>query len=313
MTGRIQRVAVIGAGTMGNGIALWFAKAGLQVRLRDVSAEVLGRARRTQEASLKALAAGGAVPEADVLGILGRLHPTTDVREAVADAEFVLEAAPEDLAVKRALFAEFEGAAPPGVPLASNTSGISIGRIAEGLRSPERVVGMHWWNPPHVVRVIEIVRGERTGEAAYQATRDLVVQIGKKPVVCRKDVPGFLGNRILYALLREALHCYEQGIGTAEDIDTMVREAFALKLAFMGPMALLDLAGVDIYHSVAQYLNGNLCTGSEVSAAAVDMVREGHLGLKTGKGFYDYANVNIPDLMQRRGQQMAGLLKLMGP
>ncbi len=310
---RIERVAVLGAGTMGNGIALWFAKAGLHVRLRDVKQEFLDRARQTQENTLKAMAAGEAVVEAEIPAILGRIRPTIHVGEAVGDAEFVVEAVPEEVELKRKTFAEGEAAAPPGIPLASNTSGISISQIAEGVKDPARVVGMHWWNPPHVVRVVEIIRGNRTGEAAFQATRDLVIQVGKKPVICQKDVPGFLGNRILYALLREALYCYENGIGTAEDIDTMVREAFALKLAFMGPMALLDLAGLDIYHNVAQYLNGTLCNGREVAPTVVEMVKKGALGLKTAKGFFDYSRVNIPGLMKERGQQMAGLLKLMGP
>jgi 3-hydroxybutyryl-CoA dehydrogenase/5-formyl-3-hydroxy-2-methylpyridine 4-carboxylate dehydrogenase len=312
LMGRIERVAVVGAGTMGGGIALWLAKAGLQVRMRDTSREVLDRARQAQESTLKAMAAAGAVNETGAPAILGRIHPTTRLAEAVGDAEFVLEAAPEVLDLKRALFAEMEAAAPPGIPLASNTSGISITRLAAGARDPARVVGMHWWNPPHVVRVIEIVRGDGTGEAAFRATRELVVAIGKKPVVCQKDVPGFLGNRILYALLREALHCYEQGIGTAEDIDTMVREAFALKLAFMGPMALLDLAGLDVYHNVAQYLNADLCSGGEVSRTVARLVAQGALGLKTCKGFYEYSRAGIPDLARQRGQQMAGLLKLMG-
>ena len=311
--GRVERVAVIGAGTMGNGIALWFAKAGLQVRMLDVKDEFLDRARQTQENTLGAMAAGGAVAAGEIPVILGRFRPTTDVGEAVRDAEFVVEAVPEELELKRKTFAEVDAAAPAGVPLASNTSGISIGQIAEGVKDPARVVGMHWWNPPHVVRVIEIVRGNKTGEAAFQATHDLVAQIGKKPVVCQKDVPGFLGNRILYALLREALYCYENGIGTAEDIDTMVREAFALKLAFMGPMALLDLAGLDIYHNVAQYLNANLCHGKEVSPTVVEMVQKGRLGLKTAEGFFDYSTVRIPDLAKQRGEKMAGLLRLMGP
>lgn len=311
--GQIGRVTVIGAGTMGNGIALWLAKAGLRVRLRDIRQDCLDRAREAQEGTLQAMAAGGAVPEAEVAAILARIAPTTDLGEAVRDADFVLEAVPEELELKRATLREIEAKAPAAIPLASNTSGISIGRIAEGVKEPGRVVGMHWWNPPHVVRVIEIIRGNQTAEPTFQATRDLVVRIGKKPVVCQRDVPGFLGNRILYALLREAMYCYEQGIGTAEDIDTMVREAFALKLAFMGPLALLDLAGIDIYHNVARYLNASLCDAKEASPTAADMVKTGTLGLKTGRGFYDYRGVSVPGLVRERGRQMAGLLKLMGP
>jgi 3-hydroxyacyl-CoA dehydrogenase len=297
---------------MGNGIALWLARAGLTVRMRDVAPDVLDRARRTQEQTLRAMATGGAVPEGEIGAILGRLLPTTSLAEAVGDADFVIEAVPEVLDLKRTTFAAVEAAAPVGAPLASNTSGISITEIAAGMGDPSRVIGMHWWNPPHVVRVVEIIRGNRTGEATFRATRDLVVQVGKKPVVCQKDVPGFLGNRILYAMLREALHCYEEGIGTAEDIDAMVREAFALKLAFMGPMALLDLAGMDIYQSVAQYVNPHLCNAAAASPTAVEMVQRGTLGIKTGKGFYDYTNVSLADLATRRGQQMAGLLKLIG-
>ena len=308
---KIQRVAVIGTGTMGSGIALWFAKAGLDVVMRDVEATFLDRARKTQAQVLKNLTAAGVVsPEAEK-EIPGRIHTTTDLAEAVEGAHFVLEAVPEKLELKRSIFGELERVAPSDIPLASNTSGISISLIADGVSNPSRVVGMHWWNPPHVVRVIEVIRGEKSSDSVVEMTRSLVEQIGKKPVMVKKDVPGFLGNRILYALLREAVDCYEKGVADAADIDLLVSEAFALKLAFMGPMALLDLAGVDVYHDVSQYLHADLCDRKDVSPTVAEKVAKKELGLKTGKGFYDYSNTSIPDLVKKRGVQMGALLNLM--
>ncbi len=307
----IRKVAVIGAGTMGNGIALWFAKAGLGVSFRDVDHEFLNQARKTQAETLKALSAAGAVAEGEEEAIRGRIRGTTDMAEALEGVDFVLEAVPEALELKRSVFAELEMVAPPGIPLASNTSGISISLIAEGVKDPSRVVGMHWWNPPHVVRVIEVIRGRGTSDATVEATQALVEQIGKKPVLVKKDVPGFLGNRILYALLREAMYCYEQGVADAKDIDLLVSEAFASKLAFMGPMALLDLAGLDVYHNVSQYLHEGLCDAKEVSRTIAEKLARNELGLKTKKGFYDYSDVDIPELMRKRSAQMEALLNLM--
>ena len=307
----IRKVAVIGTGIMGNGIALWFAKAGLGVSLRDVDQEFLDRARKTQDETLKALSAAGAVAEGEEEAIRGRIRGTTDLAEALEGVDFVLEAVPEALELKRSVFAELEMVAPPGIPLASNTSGISISLIAEGVRDPSRVVGMHWWNPPHVVRVIEVIRGRKSSDAVVETTRALVERIGKKPVMVKKDVPGFLGNRILYALLRETMYCYEQGVADAEDIDLLVSEAFALKLAFMGPMALLDLAGLDVYHDVSRYLNAELCDSKGVSPTVAGRVAKSELGLKTKKGFYDYSDVDIPALMGKRSAQMEALLNLM--
>ncbi|MFQ5694267.1 MAG: 3-hydroxyacyl-CoA dehydrogenase family protein [Nitrospinota bacterium] len=307
----IGKVAVIGTGTMGNGIALWFAKAKLDVSMRDVEQRFLDRARASQSQTLRALSAAGVVAKGDVEAIQARIKGTTDLAEALQDADFVLEAVPEDLELKRSVFGELEKLAPPEIPLASNTSGISISFIAEGLQDASRVVGMHWWNTPHVVRVIEVIRGRTSSDAAVETVRALVERIGKKPVMVKKDVPGFLGNRILYALLREAMDCYEKGVAEAEDIDLLVSEAFALKLAFMGPMALLDLAGLDIYHDVSKYLNADLCDTKSVNPTVAEKVGERELGLKTGKGFYDYSKVNIAELMKRRGEQMAALLKIM--
>ncbi|MFQ5915104.1 MAG: 3-hydroxyacyl-CoA dehydrogenase family protein [Nitrospinota bacterium] len=307
----IRRIAVIGAGTMGSGIALCFAKSGLEVSLRELEPVLLERARNAQAETLKALAAAGAITEEDLERVPARIRGTTDLREALEGVDFVLEAVPEDLEVKRSVFGEVERLAPPGIPLASNTSGISISLIGEGVRDASRIVGMHWWNPPHVVRVIEVIRGRTSSDAAVETVRALVERIGKKPVMVKKDVPGFLGNRILYALLREALYCYEQGVADARDIDLIVSEAFALKLAFMGPMALLDLAGLDVYHDVSQYLHADLCETKEVSPTIAEKVAKKELGLKTKKGFYDYADVNLADLMQKRSAQMGALLKLM--
>jgi 3-hydroxybutyryl-CoA dehydrogenase/5-formyl-3-hydroxy-2-methylpyridine 4-carboxylate dehydrogenase len=159
---------------------------------------------------------------------------------------------------------------------------------------------MHWSNPPHLIPVIEIIRGERTGDSVVAATREVVERLGMLPVVVQRDVPGFVENRILYAIMREALHLLEEGIATPEDIDTITRWGIGYKLAVIGPLELLDVAGLDIYHSVASYLNADLSSRTDVSPLVRQKVAAGELGIKTGKGLFAYTAESIPPLMQRR-------------
>jgi 3-hydroxybutyryl-CoA dehydrogenase/5-formyl-3-hydroxy-2-methylpyridine 4-carboxylate dehydrogenase len=161
---------------------------------------------------------------------------------------------------------------------------------------------MHWSNPPHLIPVIEIIRGERTGDEAVETTRQIVERLGMLPVVVKRDVPGFVENRILYAIMREALHLLEEGIATPEDIDTITKWGIGYKLAVIGPLELLDVAGLDIYHSVASYLNADLSGRTDVSPLVREKVAAGELGIKTGKGLFSYTPQGIPPLMQRRMQ-----------
>ena len=299
-TDAVTTVAVVGAGTMGPGMSAVFASHGFDVRLADIKPDVLERAKATVEVVYKTLIGGGLLSAADADAGRGRLRYTTDVREAVRGAGFVVEAIPERLGLKQQFFAEAEREVSPEAILASNTSGIPITKLGEAVARPERVVGMHWSNPPHLIPVVEVIRGERTSQATVDATRRIVERVGMIPVVVRRDVPGFVENRILYAIMREALHLLEEGIASAEDIDTITRWGIGYKLAVIGPLELLDVAGLDIYDSVASYLNADLSRRADVSPLIKRKVEAGELGIKTGRGLFEYTPDGIAALMQRR-------------
>jgi 3-hydroxyacyl-CoA dehydrogenase len=297
-----QVTAVIGAGTMGPGMAAVLARAapeGSQVRLHDTSPDALDRATSACELASNAL---------DRLGIPrnsgGEIAFETDLRTALDHATLVLETIPEDLALKQRVIAGMEGHLTPDAIIATNTSGIPVSQIAATMRHPERFVGMHWSNPPHLVPMIEVVPGERTAKATTAAITNVITGIGYQPII-ENEVPGFVENRILYAILRECLSLVERGIISTEDLDTCVRWGIGYKLAVIGPMRLLDLAGLDIYSSVASYLNPDLSASTGVPEMITERTKAGRLGMKTGGGIYSYTQEQVA---QRRAEIADGLI-----
>ena len=295
-----QIVAVVGAGTMGPGIAATIASHGFNVRLYDIQPESLERSRNTVDIIYETLLASGFLTQDQVAQGNEGLEFTLDLKEALEGVDFVIETIPEDMDVKQSFFRQAEQMVPEKTILASNTSGIPITKLAEACRHPGRVIGMHWSNPPHIIPVIEVIRGAKTEDATVAAIRELTERVQMIPVDVLRDVPGFVENRILYAIMREALHLLDQEVASAEDIDAIVKWGIGYKLSVIGPLELLDMAGLDIYHSVASYLNADLNASSEVSAIVRDKVAKGELGIKTGKGLFEYRSDEIPALMQRR-------------
>ncbi len=300
----ISTVALVGAGTMGPGMAVVFAGHGFDVRLADIKPEILERARTTVDGVCKILLGGGMLTAEQAEAARTRIAYALDIGDAVRGAGVVVEAIPERLDLKQRFFAEVEPQVAVDTILASNTSGIPITELGKAVRHPERLVGMHWSNPPHLIPVIEIIRGERTSEATVEAVRRVVARLDMIPVLVRRDVPGFVENRILYAIMREALHLLEEGIASAEDIDTIVKWGIGYKLAVIGPLELLDVAGLDIYHSVASYLNADLSNRRDVSPLIRQKVEAGELGIKTGRGLFAYTPEQIPQLVQRRMRRL---------
>ncbi len=299
----VRRAAVIGAGTMGPGMGAVLAWAGIDTALYDVSSDALERARAgvaAAEAVLDRLDA----PRRE--GGLVRLE--SELPAALAGADFVLEAVPERLELKQEVFQELERYVDDEAVLASNTSGIPITRIAALCRRPQRVVGMHWSNPPHLIPMIEVIPGDRTAPEVVEATCALVRSLGYHPVV-EKEVPGFVENRILYAILRECLDLVDRGIIDPRSLDLNVRWGIGYKLAVIGPMELLDMAGLDIYHAVGSYLNRDLCTSGEVSRTVRDLVEQGRLGMKTGAGIYEYTADEVEELRARRAARLVAVRK----
>ena len=306
----IRTVAIVGAGTMGPDVAAIFARHGYPVRLNDVNPAALERAAGAVEAAFATLFEGGLMTSADCQAARPRVSYTLDRAEAVAGADFVLEAVPEKLDLKRDLFRDLEAQVRPDTILASNSSGIPIGRIAEAVQRPERVIGTHWLNQPHVIPVIEVVQGPTTAEATSSATLDLLRRVGMLPVLIRGNLPGFVHNRILFAVYREVLHMLEQGLVSAGDIDNVTKWAVGPKLTAIGPFEMLDVAGLDTYQNIAQYLNPELSAGGQVSPAVRERVERGDLGLKTGKGMFDYPTGQTAALMRQRRQLMLNIVRL---
>jgi 3-hydroxyacyl-CoA dehydrogenase len=299
----LRRAAVIGTGTMGPGMGAVLARAGLQTALYDVSAEALERAQ------------AGVALASDVLDRLeaprrdgGDMRYESDLTAALEGADVVIEAVPEKLELKKEVFADVERHVAPDAILASNTSGIPITQIATACEHPERVVGMHWSNPPHLIPMIEVIPGEKTDPSVVEATSELVRSFGYHPVV-EAEVPGFVENRILYAILRECLDLVDRGIIDFEGLDLNVRWGIGYKLAVIGPMELLDMAGLDIYENVGSYLNKDLSTASEVSRTIRDLTEKGRLGMKTGGGIYDYTPEEIDAKRRERAAKLVAVRK----
>jgi 3-hydroxybutyryl-CoA dehydrogenase len=281
-----MRVAVIGAGIMGSGIGQLAAMHGHDVRLRDVGEAPLQKAGAAIDRSLDRFAKKGTLTAEDAAGARDRLALTTDLGEAVADADVVVEAVPEILDLKREVFAEIVAKAPADAVLGTNTSQLSITSIASQLGdAAPRVVGMHFFNPPVLMRLCELIRGLETSDDSIERARAFAEGIGKTVVVCQKDSPGFITSRA-YAILRlECLRMLEEGVATAEDIDT------AMKLGFnfpMGPLELGDFNGLDTYLHAIESLERVFGDRFKPTVSLRNMVASGRLGQKAGHGFYRY-------------------------
>lgn len=299
-----QKITVVGSGIMGPGIAAVFARSGADVTVYDIVQEALDRAAdgvKFAQGVLDKL--GGAEGERQ-----GELSFTTDLNEALAGTEFVLEAVPEREDLKKQVLGQIEGIVGPEVVIASNTSGIPITKLADGMAHPERIVGMHWSNPPHVIPLIEVVPGEATSEATRDAVIELANSFGYEAVI-EKEVPGFVENRILYAVMREALALVDEGVISKEDMDICVRWGIGFKFAVVGPMRLLDMAGLDTYNNVASYLNRDLSKTDGVPQIITDNVEAGTFGFKSGKGLFEYGE---GDVAAKRAQIVSQLIQVRG-
>ena len=290
----LRKIAVLGAGVMGHGIAQIAAMSGYDVSMRDISQEILDRALENIRRSLDKLVSKGRLSREDAEETLSRIRPTLSLREAVEDADFVIEAVPEDLELKRRIFREVEEVTSKQPVLASNTSSLSITEIAEALDRPEKVVGMHFFNPPVIMRLVEVIPGEKTSKETVELAMDLARRLGKTPVLVRKDSPGFIVNRVLIPYLNEAAKMLDRGEAGVLEIDS----AMQFKAGFpIGPFLLSDLIGIDILYHILEVFKEKLGPFYRPADSIQRLYREGKLGRKTGEGFYSYrgGQPNIPE------------------
>lgn len=283
----VSEAGVVGAGEMGPGIALTLARHDVEVVLVDQSQEMLDDAVEQLESVSGVLVEREVLTKTEADAALGRIRPATEL-SVLADAEYVTEAVTEDVAVKREVFSTLDGICDDDVVLASNTSSLDIDDIAAATSRPEQVIVTHWMNPPWVVPVVEVVVGERTTEATEAFVVDLLEDVGKSPAVLNEVVPGYLINRMNFALAREALHLMERGVVGKEAIDTLFTDAFGPRYTLMGPIEMLDLFGHDTNLAIGEYLYPDLCDDDEPSELIANLVDRGDLGVKSGRGFYEY-------------------------
>jgi 3-hydroxyacyl-CoA dehydrogenase len=305
----VRKVTVVGAGLMGHGIAQVFAQAGYNVYLRDIKQEFLTNALNRIRENLQKLASAGVIRNSDVDATLSRIKTTLDMKEALSATDIMIEAATENLELKKQIFQEASKLSPVHTILASNTSGLPIAGLATSTDRPGKVIGTHFWNPPYLLRAVEIVKGTSTTDETVQVMRELLERVGKKPVVVKKDIPGQIGIRILYAMIREAMSLVEKDVASPEDIDTVVKEALGTRLPVVGVLELADLSGIDLVLMVSKRLFKDLDNSSEPSKFLENMVASGRTGIKSSKGFYDWTPQSIAATIKKRDEHLVKILK----
>ncbi len=300
-----MKIAIIGMGSMGSGMAARLARGGHRVRTFDVAPAAIERAK----AMLPLI--GNALDGLEVADQGGKLTFSATLQETVTGANLVIENVPETVEAKAEVYAALDALIGSDVLVASDTSGIPITKLQAHISHPGRFVGMHWSNPPHIIPMIEVIAGEQTESATVATIQDLIRSLGLLPVTLKRDLPGFVENRVLYALLRECVDLVEQGVINPEDLDICVTWGIGYKLSVVGPMRLLDMAGLDIYQSVASFLNAELCGRTDVSPIVTKSTEKGHIGMKSGRGLFDYSPEDLANLPRERGAKLVAVRRVL--
>ncbi|MEW5912765.1 MAG: 3-hydroxyacyl-CoA dehydrogenase family protein [Thermodesulfobacteriota bacterium] len=307
----MKKVAVIGAGTMGHGLAMVFALGGYQVALNDLSPEILGKSRSLIKANLDTLAEAGMFDAAQREEVADqRISYTSDLGQAVDGAGFVVEAVVENPEVKKKLFSELDRLAPPEAILASNTSYLDIFKFVETKR-PDKVLITHWFAPPHIVPLVEIVVGPQTSEESVQTVKRMHDDMGKTTIVIRKFLPGFVGNRMQAALGLEIFRLLDEGYVTPEDLDKAAKAGFGLRIPILGVVKRMDFAGLDLVQAVLKNRSYQPPEIKGRSQIIDDLVGRGRRGVKDGAGFYEYGGRSSEEIMHERDLKLLKLRKFL--
>lgn len=305
-----KQAAVIGSGVMGHGIAQEYALAGYTVSLYDLTEELLRKAKNSVESSLSLLVREQVITEQAKRDALERIVLTSDLDAAAAEADIITEAIPEVIELKWELFAKLEQAAKPEAVIASNTSTFSIARLIEQAKTPHRFIITHFFNPAQLVPLVEIVRHEKTADEVVAAVMDIIAGLGKSPVLLKKDVPGFIANRLQAALMREAFALLKDGVADAREIDTVMKDGIGFRWAFVGPIETADFGGLDTWKRVIDNLAPVLDDSQKAPALIEELVAKGELGTKTGSGIYSYAETSVEAILKERDEQFIRLAKM---
>ncbi len=301
---------MIGAGLMGHGIAQVFALSGRDVFLNDANPDSLSRARAGIAANLDLFAREGVISRAEGEMALGHIHLEPDLAAAVARAEYITEVVFEDLAVKQEVFTRLDALAAPEVIIASNTSGLSANGIVRDVKRRAQCLVTHFWNPPHILPLVEVVRNDQTSDSTVATVTQLLRAIGKVPVVVQKDIPGQIGNRLQYALFREAVALVQSGVCSPEDVDTVIKMSFGRRLSTIGILETVDVNGTSLWADISHYLFRELDTSDDTLPYHQDLIRRGRTGVRAGAGFHDWPAERLAETLGRRDAELLRWLKL---
>ena len=290
---QFKTIAVIGAGLMGHGIAQIFALKGHRVCLSDIDASMLEKALENIRASLTLFAKEQLISQDEIEPALARIQTTTSMDQAAKTADIVIEAVSENLELKQSIFKSLDQICGPETILCTNTSVISITQIASKALNRARIVGTHFWNPPHLIPLVEVIPGDDTDSGVVETICSILSDVGKHPVRVKRDVPGFVGNRLQHALWREAISIVDQGIADPCVVDEVVKMGFGIRLPVLGPLENVDLVGLDLTHAIHDYILKHLDASSEPAPILKEKIAQGHLGFKTGQGLQDWTDEKI--------------------
>ena len=300
----IKNIAVIGAGLMGHGIAQEFACAGYRVHLHDITEQQLNNARVQIGKNLTLLAENAVIEEISISATLQRIHTTTDLTAAAKTADFVVEAVSENLPLKQQIFEELDSLCQPHTILASNTTALMPSQIGVNTKRTDRILNTHYFNPPYLIPLVELIRSPDTSDETVSVTFDLLTAIGKTPAIIDKEALGFVGPRLQAALIREAFAIVEQGIASAETVDLVVRNSFGRRLSVAGPFEVFELAGWDLVLAAFEELYKDLNSSPDINPLLREMVESGKLGVKSGEGFYQWTDERQQALRNRMSQAL---------
>jgi 3-hydroxybutyryl-CoA dehydrogenase len=304
----IKKIGIAGAGTMGSGIAQIFARKGYNVVMTDISEEILLKSKKLVDIFNISLIEEGIMSKDEIDMVISNIDYSTD-KKVFSDCDLIIEAIVEKMDIKQVFWKEVEQIARKDAYLATNTSGLSINMISELVQIKERFIGMHFWNPPHIIPLVELIKGDKTTDNTVEVLKELLTIIDKEPVVVQKDAPGFIGNRLQFAAFREAMYIVDQGIATAEDVDKAMRFGPGFRYPVIGPLQTADLGGLDTFYYISSYLFNELSDIKEPPEFLKSKMENGKLGVKSKEGFYDYSDGKDEEAIKNRDKMFFKMLK----
>ncbi len=306
----MNKISIIGAGTMGHSIALTVAWRNLSAHIYALDEKEMKKATESIRMKVDTLVQSGLLSEDESNQLLRNIRFTTSLVDCLKGCDFIIEAVPENPQIKKELYQLLEEVIPPEVPVASNTSGIPTTLLFSEMLYPERFIITHFWNPAHLIPLVEVVPGEETSEKTIEQTMLMLERLGKKAILVKKEMPGFIGNRLQFALFREAQYLLSEGVASKEDIDLAVTHSIGRRLPITGPLMSADFTGLDVVHAISEYLYEDLCNDTGSSATVTRHVENDQLGVKSGQGFYSWDEEYMNKVSKQREQLLIEFLKL---